>query len=96
MSAHDPDPVVPMPIPIVIVDGGPAAVSVTSTWPVVVTVNGLKSLPFTCTVPDSVSVVFGVDGVVVVVFELLLQPAAARASASTSTSSDPRITNAAR
>src|SRR5579862_3772770 len=80
-TTHVPEPVVPMPTPMMIVDGGPAAVSVASTCPVVVTVNGWKLLPFTCTVPVSVSVVLGVDGVVVdVELELLVQLDTATAS----------------
>src|SRR5260370_32507589 len=86
IRAHDPEPVWPIPTPIVMFDGGPAAVSVTSTSPVAETVKGPKLLPFTCTVPVSVSVVFGIVGVVAdVELEPLLQADAARASEMTTT-----------
>ena len=56
---------VPTPRPMVIVGGGPAALSVTFTVPLCATVNDLKSLPPTGTVPVKVSVVIGTDGDVV-------------------------------
>ena len=66
-TAHDDPLCVPTPSPIVIVDGGPAAVSVTSTRPVAAIVKLLKALPRTGTVPENVSVVRVTVGVVVVV-----------------------------
>ena len=60
-----------------IVDGGPADVSVTSTWPVCETVKPRKSRPPTCTVPLNVSVVrVAVTGVVVGVVLFLVQAVA--------------------
>lgn len=60
-----------MPTPIVIVDGGVAAVSVRSTCPVAVTENVWYALPPTGTVPVKVSVVRVTVGVGVVVASLL-------------------------
>jgi len=67
----------PNPSPTKIVDGGPAAVSVTlNVAPAVATVNGWKSLPATFTVPEKLSVEaavvgVGADGVAVVELSLL-------------------------
>jgi len=66
----------PNPKPMKIVDGGPAAVSVTvNVAPAVVIVKGWKSLLATPTVPEKVSLVAVAVGVVVApVVELLLFP----------------------
>src|SRR5436190_19468399 len=55
-----------IPTPIQIVDGGPAAVSVTFTVPVCETLKGEKLTPLTCTVPGNVSVIVVAVGVVTV------------------------------
>jgi hypothetical protein len=68
----------PMPTPIGIVAGGPAAVSVTLTSPARDALNVWKSLPATATVPLNVSVTV-VDGAVV--DGLLPQPASGTSSA---------------
>src|SRR3954451_6175368 len=57
------DAIEPTPMPIVIVDGGPALVKSMVIWnPSEVTVNGCESLEPTCTVPEKFSVTSGEDG----------------------------------
>ena len=82
---HPASPGVPTPRPMTTAAGGDAAVSVTSTRPLFVTVKLLDALPRTATVPLNVSVVCVGDGVIVVVVveEFLWHAAAVRASAST-------------
>jgi hypothetical protein len=65
----------PMLMSITMLDGGAAAVSVTSTGPVALTGKLWKSLPPTATVPVKVSVVRGTVGVVVAGVVLLPHPA---------------------
>lgn len=65
------EPPVPTPRPMVIVDGGPAAINVIFIGPAWATVKLLKSLPPTGTVPMNVSVVRTIDGAVV---EVLVPP----------------------
>jgi hypothetical protein len=72
---------VPIPRPMKIVAGGPAAVSVTLTVPAWATVKGEKLTPPTGTVPVNVSVVVVAAGVVSVAVESeVLQAAMVRAS----------------
>src|ERR1022692_4798859 len=75
---------VPTARPMTMVDGGPATVNVTSTWPACDTGMPYESLLLTATVPLWVSVVrVTVVAVVGVLVVLLLQPAARHASAAT-------------
>ena len=100
-TAHDDPLCVPTARPIVIVDGGPATVSVTSTSPVAAIVKLLKALPRTGTVPENVSVVRVTVGVVVVVaatgVELPVHdadPRATMANAATRAVANEILTNA--
>ncbi len=91
IAGHLPSAGMPTLTPITTVDGGVAAVSVTSTVPVAAIGKLWKSRPPTATVPVNVSVVRVTVGVVVGVELLLPHAETTNASATTRVSQPPTL-----